>query len=340
MYNTRVTLRMAVVGVGYLGRQHARILGGIPGVSLEAVVDILPERARDVAQAAGAREHTTDYRDVLGHVDAVTIATPTTVHYEIARAFVERKIPVLVEKPLAKTVEEAEDLVLAAEARRLPLAVGHVERFNPVLVAVREKIRRPRFVESHRLSAFPRRSADIDVILDLMIHDLDILLHLVESPVRRVDAVGVSMLFPNEDIAHARLEFEDGCVANLTASRISRSPMRRMRVFSEELYATMDFLERTTEILRPTPELQRARREMAQVRVPTSEDLARLPEKFYLEEVAQFPNGEPLASELSAFVECLRNGREPVVSGVHGLRAMRASAAIMQKVREHRWSGS
>jgi predicted dehydrogenase len=326
--------RVGVVGVGHLGRQHARVWKEL-GV-LAAVCDVLPERAAEVG-AALAVPSFADYRELLGRVDAVSVAVPTSEHHAVARAFLERGVPALVEKPLAQTVEQAEDLCRLARARGAALQVGHVERFNPAVTAVLDVIRRPRFIEAHRLSPFRFRSPDIDVVLDLMIHDLDIVLHLVPSPLTRVDAVGTSLLFGKEDIANARLEFEDGCVANLTASRISDKTMRKIRVFSEDAYVTVDTLAKEAWIYRTTPQLAEALARLPRDRDLTLADLAQIPKEFYSIREVPLPDEEPLARELRSFLECVRDGREPVVPGEHGVRAMRAAETVLAEMRAHRW---
>lgn len=326
--------RIAVVGVGHLGRQHARIWKEL-GV-LAAVCDALPERAAEVGAALGVPAFT-DHRELLGRVEAVSVAVPTVHHHIVARTFLERGVPALVEKPLAKTVQEAEDLCRLARTHGAALQVGHVERFNPAVAAVLDVVRRPRFIEAHRLSPFRFRSPDIDVVMDLMIHDLDIVLHLVKSPLARVDAVGTSLLFGKEDIANARLEFEDGCVANLTASRISDKTLRKIRVFSEDAYVTVDTLAQEAWIYRTTPQLAEALARLPRDRELTLADLAQIPKEFYSIQEVPLADEEPLARELRSFLECVREGREPVVPGEHGVRAMRAAETVLAEMRAHRW---
>jgi predicted dehydrogenase len=213
-------LRTAVVGIGHLGRHHARVLSALDGSQLTAVVDTIEERATAAAAASGAKAYT-DYRELIGHVDAVTIAVPTELHHEVAMPFLRRGTAVLVEKPMARTLAEADELIAAARASGATLAVGHTERYNPAVTAVFPLVTSPRFIEVHRLGVFPDRSLDIDVVFDLMIHDLDVILALVRSEVTSIEAVGVPVLTPKYDIANARLRFASGCIANVTASRIS-----------------------------------------------------------------------------------------------------------------------
>jgi predicted dehydrogenase len=326
--------RVGVVGVGHLGKQHARLYSAMG--ALAAVADLLPERAAEIAGQYGV-PHFSDYRQLFGRVDAVSVAVPTADHFAVAKAFLERGVPALVEKPLAKTIAEGEELCRLAREKRVALQVGHVERFNPAVTAVLDVIRKPRFIEVHRLSPFRFRSSDIDVVMDLMIHDLDIVLHLVRSPLARVDAVGMSLLFGKEDIANARLEFEDGCVVNLTASRISDKTMRKTRVFSEDCYVTIDTLAKEAWVYRTTPQLASVLSKLPRDRDLTLADLAQIPKDFYSIQEVKLADEEPLARELASFVECVSQGKEPVVPGEHGVRAMKAAETILAEMRAHRW---
>ena len=224
-------LRVAVIGVGHLGRHHARLLGAMDGVRLTAVVDTVTERAEAAAEATGARA-LTDYRELFDAIDAVTVAVPTELHRDVAMPFLERGIAVLVEKPMARSIADADALIEGARVSGATLAVGHTERYNPAVAAVLPLISKPRFIEVHRLGAFPDRSLDIDVVFDLMIHDLDVILSIVKSEVSGIEAVGVPVLTRRYDIANARLRFADGCIANVTASRISRDRVRKIRLLS------------------------------------------------------------------------------------------------------------
>ncbi len=326
--------RVGVVGVGHLGRHHARIYREL-GV-LSAVVDVVAERREAVGAENGVPAFS-DFRELFGRVDAVSIAVPTVSHHEVAREFLARGIPALVEKPLAKTIEQGEELVRIARESGSLLAVGHVERFNPAVAVALKVVEKPRFIEVHRLSPFRLRSSDIDVVMDLMIHDIDIVLHLARGPLVRVDAVGVPLLFGREDIANARLEFEDGCVANLTASRVSDKTMRKIRVFTEDCYASIDTLEKEAWIYRTTPQLASVLEKLPKDRDPSIEDLASIPKEFYSIEQHKLPEEEPLARELESFVGSVRAGREPEVPGEHGVRAMRTAERILAEMRGHRW---
>jgi predicted dehydrogenase len=304
-------LRIGVVGVGHLGRHHARILAALPGAQLVAVVDKNRARAEEIAAASGTRA-LTDYRDLVGQIDAVTIAVPTELHAEIGCAFLDARIPTLVEKPLARSLGEADALIQSAAKAGVALAVGHTERFNPAVEAARPLVTDPRFIEVHRLGTFPERSLDIDVVFDLMIHDLDVLLSLVHSEVDSIEAVGVPVLTGRVDIANARLRFSNGCIANLTASRISRDRVRKIRFFQPASYLSIDYaaqkIERWT--------LTKAAGGMPSIQGG---------------EVAVV-NAEPLERELADFIDATETGRSPNVSGADGRRALALAQAITDKM--------
>jgi predicted dehydrogenase len=305
-------LRVAAIGVGHLGRHHARILSTLDGVRLVAVADADPERARSVGEPLGAR-HVSDAHGLIGDVDAVTVAVPTESHVAVALPFIERGIPVLIEKPLARSLGEADRLIAAAAASGSILAVGHTERFNPAVAAARGLVDTPRFIEVHRLGTFPERSLDIDVVFDLMIHDLDIVLSLVEGPVASVEAVGVPVLTGRVDIANARLRFEGGCIANLTASRISRDRTRKIRIFQPDAYLSIDYAEQEVEIYRLRREAgARPAIEGGKLNVPRE---------------------EPLRRELADFVNAVRNRRAPLVTGHDGRKALALAERITERMR-------
>jgi predicted dehydrogenase len=305
------SLRIAVIGVGALGKQHARILSTLPGASLAAVVDINRPRAEEIAAAHGTRA-LFDARQLDGQVDAVTIAVPTEAHAAIALRFLDAGIPVLVEKPIARTVTEADALIAAANRGGAALAVGHTERFNPAVAAARKVLADPRFIEVHRLGAFPERSLDIDVVFDLMIHDLDIALSLVNAKVESIDAVGVPVLTGRVDIANARLRFANGCIANITASRISRDRVRKIRFFQPSAYVSVDYAAQKLEVWRlvkgpgPLPAI-----EGGEIEVATE---------------------EPLKRELGDFVQAVSTGRSPLVTGEEGRRALALAQQITDRM--------
>lgn len=299
-------MKLAVIGVGHLGKHHARLYSEMPGVELAAVVDIQPARAAEVAEA----HHTTalsDYHELFGKVDAVSLAVPTTDHARIGADLLEHGIDILVEKPIASTLDEARLLIDAAARHGRILQTGHVERFNPVVTAAIEVATTPQFFEIHRLAAFTPRSLDIDVVLDLMIHDLDIVLHLVRSPVAEVRAVGIAVLSRKADIANARVEFENGCVANLTASRVSFEKIRKLRFFQPHDYISVDYATQTGTMV--------------------SLRMGRV-----IEKKLEPPNGEPLKLELEAFVKSVQERSKPVVSGEDGLRALELAISINEEI--------
>ena len=305
-------LRAAVIGVGALGQHHARVLAAMPDVELVGVVDTRADRAAEIA-ARHATIGFTEARAVLGLVDAVTIAVPTSAHVATALPFIESGVAVLLEKPLAGTVAEAERVVAAAARRGVVLAAGHTERFNPAVAAAQPLIVDPRFIEVHRLGVFPERSLDIDVVFDLMIHDLDLLLALVRSDVVAVEAVGVNVLTPRTDIANARLRFASGCIANLTASRISRERVRKARFFQRASYVSIDFAAREVEAYRLGAGEGRPAIEGGRLAVVDE---------------------EPLYRELADFVEAVRAGRAPGVTGAAGRDALVLATRVADAMRD------
>ena len=304
-------LRVGVIGVGHLGRHHARILSAVEGAKLTAVVDVIPERARESAAASGARV-VSNSRELLGDVDAVTVAVPTELHLEIALPFLERGISVLVEKPMARSLDEADRMIAAARASGAVLAVGHTERYNPAVAAVLPLVTSPRFIEVHRLGVFPDRSLDIDVVFDLMIHDLDVILSLVRSEVSSIEAVGVPVLTSKYDIANARLRFESGCIANVTASRISRDRVRKIRFFQPDSYLSIDYAAQEVEGWRLVRR-DGSRPSIEGGPVPVTRD-------------------EPLRRELADFVRAVRDGCAPLVDGDAGRRALELATRIAEKM--------
>jgi predicted dehydrogenase len=302
---------VAVIGVGHLGKHHARLLAQAAGVRFAAAVDTVPERAA-AAVAGTAAPALTDYRELFNRVDAVTIASPTELHHDIALAFLQRGTSVLVEKPMTRTIAEGEALIAAAAASGATLAVGHTERYNPAVAAVMPFVTTPRFIEVHRLGVFPDRSLDIDVVFDLMIHDLDIILALVKAPPVSIEAVGVPVLTDKFDIANARLRFASGCIANVTASRISKERVRKIRFFQPDAYVSIDYAEQEVEGYR----LLRRDGERPQIqggKLPVTRE-------------------EPLKRELADFVRAVREKRPPLVAGEDGLRALTLAQAIADKM--------
>jgi predicted dehydrogenase len=303
-------LRLAVIGVGHLGRHHARILSAMPEARLTAVVDTNQQRAAEIASQTGTTA-LTDYRDLLGQVDGVVVAVPTELHAEIAVPFLERGTPVLVEKPMSRTLADADSMIAAAAAGNAVLAVGHTERHNPAVAIALRLVTSPRFIEVHRLSAFPDRSLDIDVVFDLMIHDLDVILAIVGPEVVSIEAVGVPVLTPKYDIANVRLRFASGCIANITASRISKDRVRKIRFFQPDAYLSVDYASQEVEGYRlvrkePRPDIQGGT-------IPVERD-------------------EPLRRELADFVRAIRGQEPPLVDGAAGRRALMLASQIAERM--------
>ncbi len=304
-------MRVATIGAGSLGQHHARIYAALPEARLVAVVDRDLSRAREIAGRHDVAP-LTDYRDLPSDVEAVSVAVPTLDHGEVTEACLARGLAVLVEKPMARTVIEAESMAAAAVRAGRPLLVGHTERFNPVVRAATPRLRDPRFIEAHRLGVFTARSTDVDVVLDLMIHDLDVILSLVKSEVATLDSVGVNALTDKVDIANARLRFVNGCVANLTASRISSDRVRKLRIFEADSYVSMDYAEQ------------------AAVAYALRRDAAGRP-GIVRDEVAVVRE-EPLLVELRSFLRHLRGEEVPVVTAGEGLRALRLAVRVCEQI--------
>jgi len=298
--NRRV--KVGVAGVGHMGKEHARIYSELPEAELVGVHDSNPDTARKIAAKCKTRAFAT-LEEMIQAVEAASIVTPTTTHWAIAEPFLRLGKHLLVEKPIAMDTAEARKLVDCAEKHGAKLAVGHVERFNPVLAALEERLGRPRFIEAHRLSPYPGRSTDIGVVMDLMIHDLEIILHLVRSPVTSVDAVGVPVLSKGEDIANARIRFANGCVANLTTSRISPEKLRKIRVFQDDAYLSLDYMKQEGEIYK------------------------RLDGKITRDKIPVM-KGEPLKNQLSEFLQNVRENTDPRVGGSHGFEALKLASQI------------
>ena len=309
-------VRLAVVGVGHLGRHHARVAASLAGYRVVGIHDHHPGRAAEVAAEFGLAV-LGDLDEVAREAEAVVVATPTVSHAEVSRFFLDRGIHVLVEKPMTATLAEAEDLVARARRAGRVLQVGHVERYNPAIAAALSLVDSPRFIEVHRLGVFTARSLDVDVVLDLMIHDLQIVSALVGRPVREIRAAGVPVLTPKLDITNARLEFDGGCVANLTASRVSAEKVRKCRVFAPSLYVSIDMQAQSVSAMRLSRDSGRP--EIHPVPVSVSRE-------------------EPLARELADFRRAVADGSRPLVSGEDGRDALRLAERVVAAVESHRAS--
>lgn len=310
---SRDPLRTAVIGVGYLGRFHAQKYAQLAGSKLVAVVDADLAAAQRVATELGVRAES-DYRSILDEVDAVSIVVPTPLHHAIGRAVLEKGVHVLMEKPIATTIDEARELVALARARGRVLQVGHLERFNPAIVAAVKQLRVPRFVESHRLAPFKQRGTDVSVVLDLMIHDIDLIQELVGEPIEHIDAVGATIFSGETDIVNARIRFRGGCVANTTASRISMKQERKIRIFQDDAYLSIDMQQKIVTVIR--------KKDAAPVESPAQVAI----------EEESFEQGDALLAEIEAFIAAIRNGSEPVVTGEDGLRALETATRIAELV--------
>lgn len=335
-------LRMAVIGVGHLGKEHARILAAFPDVELVGVADVNLEQARAVAGRCQTQAYG-DFRRLIPLVDAVTIAVPTTLHRDVAVEFLRRGIACMIEKPLAATLEEADELVDLARRSGAVLQVGHIERFNPVVLELEKQRFQPKFIDAHRLGPFTGRSLDIGVVLDLMIHDLDLVIHMVGSPVQSLQAVGVSLFGRHEDLAHVRLTFADGCLANLSASRASPRPSRRMKIFAPEGYVSIDFQQRRAAFVQPTRSARRLR-EIMTTRGCDPINALHLKDGLYgrflqVREV-DLQAVDQLTLELGDFVRCVATGARPKVTGEQGRDVIALASRILDHIRRHAWEGS
>lgn len=304
-------IRVAVVGVGYLGKFHAEKYAASEEADLIAVVDVDERRAREIAGPLGTQA-LTKYEQLFGQVQCVSIATPTLQHYAIAREFLEQGIDVLVEKPLTVEPIEARELVQLAQSKGAILQVGHLVRFNPAIRKLESVIKDPKFVECHRLAPFVERGTDVDVVLDLMIHDIDVITSLVRSPVNRVEAVGVPVLTDKPDIANARITFSNGCIANVTSSRVSLKRERKVRFFQPDAYISIDYDQRRAQIFYKPP----AGATWLDIRG----------------ESIEIKEGDALADEIQSFLECVRKRTLPLVSGADGLRALEIAAMISSQL--------
>ena len=306
-------IRAAVIGVGYLGRFHAQKYAQAQGCELTAVADTRAEAREPVAAELKTRA-VADYRELLGAVDAVSVVTPTPAHFAIAREFLEHGAHVLVEKPITETASQARELIAIAARARLILQVGHLERFNAAILAAMPHLKSPRFVECHRLAPYRERGTDVNVVLDLMIHDIDIVQTIVGAPIGAIDAIGTPVFSEAIDIANARIRFESGCVANVTASRVSLKTERKLRVFEDDAYLSLDLQQKIVTLIRKRSE------------PPQPGELPVIIEEQSLEP------GDALKAEIDSFLDCVRGGGRPVVPGEAGLTALETAMRITEQV--------
>ncbi|MFA5143408.1 MAG: Gfo/Idh/MocA family oxidoreductase [Candidatus Omnitrophota bacterium] len=300
-------LKVAVIGAGRLGGFHTKVYSRLTKhVKLIGVCDCNLERSLEI----GKKFHTasySDHEDLFGKVDAVSIAVPTSLHYNMAKDFLNHNIHVLIEKPITKTLSEADELIDIAKERNLIIQVGHIERFNSAVMAIEPYLVKPKFIECQRLGPFQKRVEDVGVVLDLMIHDIDIVLGLIKQDVTNIEAVGLSTISNFEDVANVRLTFEDGTIADITASRVTKDVVRKMRIFQEESYVSLDYVTQDAAIFRKTGDK-------------------------IIKERIKIKKKEPLKKELKSFIECVRTGKKPIVSGVEGRRALAVALAIIEKI--------
>ncbi|MDD5132318.1 MAG: Gfo/Idh/MocA family oxidoreductase [bacterium] len=306
-------LRMGVIGIGHLGVHHARIVSSLPEVELVGICDINEPQVRKIARQYKTAAYT-DYRQLLAKVDAVSIAVPTPLHYQIAKDFINAQVHCLIEKPITPDLAEAEELLALVKEKNLILQVGHIERFNPAVLESQKYINEPKFIEANRLGPYDPRVAHISVVLDLMIHDIDIVLYLVQDRIVSIDAVGAKVLSSFEDIANARIRFAHGCVANISASRVSLKKFRKIRIFQKDSYLSLDYAKPGLKIYQKKKE-----------DVTSLKDI-----KIVYPRLVKL---EPLAEELKHFVNCVREGRKPQVTGEHGRDALEIALEIMRKIK-------
>ena len=309
-------IRAGVIGVGYLGRFHAQKYAALENVELVGVADTNKEQGEKVAEECSC-EYFHDYNDLLKKVDAVSIVVPTSLHHSVGKDCLAANVDILMEKPVTVTLEEADELIALAEEKSLIFQVGHLERFNPAVQAMESFLTQPVFIESNRISVFKNRGVDVDVVLDLMIHDIDIILNIVNSPLKQIHTVGAPVVTPTTDIANARLIFENGATANVTVSRISRSNVRRMRIFQPGSYINVDF----------------ATREMTTIRLKEELTESGMPEQDI--QVTTFEDGDALKAEIIHFIDNVRHRTRPSVSGHEGRRALAVAHEVISQIKQH-----
>jgi predicted dehydrogenase len=330
-------LRTAVIGAGKMGAIHAKVYSQLPNSQLVAVVDVDEKKAGALAAKYDCPAFT-DPADILDRVDAVTIATPTVTHLQLAKQFVRRKVPVLIEKPLASSVREGRKIVALSNRYHTVVAVGHSERCNPVVQAMKRFSIEPKFIEAQRVSPYPFRSTDIGVVLDIMIHDIDIILSLAASKIKRVDAVGVGVLEGAEDICNARLVFENGCIANITASRLALKTERRVRVFTRQAYLSVDYLKKTGIVIKADPNsdvvaLIKEHRERGDFDLTS----VNWPDLLHIEQL-QIDDKEPVRLQQEAFLRAVQDpSYTPEVSAAEGLAALKCAQLILNSIKRHKW---
>jgi len=323
-------IKVGVVGVGHLGRHHLRVYSELPEAELVGIHDTDLDKAEKEAAEFKTR-HFRELDPLLEKAEAVSLVVPTSFHFSVGQQIIKKGINLLIEKPITQTVDQAQKLIQMAQEKNLTPQVGHIERFNPAFQAIQGMSLEPKFIESHRLAPFVSRGTDVAVILDLMVHDVDLILALVKDKVKTIDAAGVSVISESEDIANARITFEKGCVANVTASRISARPMRKLRLFQKDTYISMDFLKKKTEVYRLV--------ESESVKQQGKTIIGNIPldkGKTISYEIPPVKQEDMLTSELKSFLQAVKDKKRPVVSGEDGKEALRVALEIVRKIKEHR----
>lgn len=327
-------IKTAVIGVGSLGQHHARVCSQLPQSELICVIDADGSQAKKIGEQWGVPHYST-HRDLPDSVEAVTIATPTIYHYEVARDLLARGIHLLVEKPMTATAQQARELVDLAKEKGCKLQVGHIERFNPAFMGIRQYIKKPLYMEATRMSPYSFRSIDVSVVLDLMIHDLDIVMSIAGSPVKEVEAYGIKVLSPQEDLARVRLKFENHCIADITANRVGLKKMRELRLFQQGSQVTLDFMNRRGRVFELSPDYSPEKIKG----IDTQQDPSALQElvfsQFIKMEEFSWEGQEPLKEETGAFLDAIIEGKAVSVPGEDGLRAMEVTEAIFKSIEEH-----
>lgn len=299
-------LKVGVVGVGHLGAIHAKVYSSLDNVRLIGVCDCNLQRAMEIGERFDVPSYA-DYEELFDKAEAVSVVVPTSLHYNIAKDFLNNKIHALIEKPVTKTLSEADELIEIADRNKLILQVGHIERFNSAVLAIESYLKKPKFIECQRLGPFHKRVQDVGVVLDLMIHDIDIVLGLIKKDVVNIEAVGLSTVSSHEDVANVRLTFENGTIADITASRVTKDAVRKMRIFQEDSYISLDYITQEAALFKKT-------------------------DSSLLKEKIKIKKEEPLRKELESFVECVRTGKKPIVSGIEGKQALQVALEIIKKI--------
>ena len=308
-------MKIGVIGVGSLGQHHARVYSQIPDVELLGICDVDKKRAEKIAKNFNAQPFS-DYKELIGKVDAVSIVVPTPLHYSVAKDFLNAGIHCLVEKPITNDVSQAEELLKIANEKNIILQIGHIERFNTAVIEAQKYIKSPKFIEAQRLGPYDPRVAHIGVVMDLMIHDIDIILTLVDSKIIQMDVIGAKVLSKNEDIANVRLKFENGCVANISASRVSLDKFRKIRIFQDDTYISLDYAGQSLKIYKKKSDI-----------VTSMSDIEIIKPKLKTE--------EPLKRELEHFINCVKTGKTPIVTGEHGREALSVAIEILKKLKNN-----